>query len=251
MPDSKQSSSVGNYFDEISGDYTSRYSEQNPFHNYFFRDRLELATAGFDFANKSVLDIGAGTGALYDHLSANTGLDYYACDISGKMLEQSNIPKERRFVGKVTEISFPRPAFDFIFMLGVTTYQSPDDLRDTIQFISRSLAPNGRAIVTFTNRGGIDHAARSAMRLAKPFIKRGVIAQDFPTYAYSSKDADRLFDEAGLHVARVSFLNHAFSPFNTLLPTPSVALAKAIRRFAPAPALPLLSSDFLVVANRA
>ena len=59
---------VAAYFDRISSGYSDRYGDRNPFHSYFFRQRLTAATAPFAFDGKSVLDIGAGTGALYDEL---------------------------------------------------------------------------------------------------------------------------------------------------------------------------------------
>jgi len=55
---------VSSCFDRISSGYSDRYGDQNPFHSYFFRQRLKAATDRFAFDGKSVLDIGAGTGAL-------------------------------------------------------------------------------------------------------------------------------------------------------------------------------------------
>jgi hypothetical protein len=55
----------------------------------------------------------------------------------------------------------------------------------------------------------------------------------------------------GLATTRVTFLNQTVSPFNTLLPKPSVALARTIEQRAPASMLPLLSADFVVFAERA
>lgn len=174
----EQNAQVALYFDQISADYRKRYAVQNPYHNFFFRQRLKAATNGIAFDDASVLDIGAGTGALYDELKCRCpSVDYFGCDISGKMLAQSHIPAERAFVGRAHEIVLPRERFDFIFLLGVTTYQDPDELAKTWQFIADRLAPKGVAIISFTNRGSVDHVIRSMMKFVKP-VARGAYSDN-------------------------------------------------------------------------
>jgi len=248
----EQNNRVSTYFDEISRGYSDRYEERNPFHSYFFRQRLKAATDRFAFEGKTVLDVGAGTGALYDELIRRCPtVDYFACDISAQMLAQSAIPRDRAFVGRVAEISFPRDSFDFIYSLGVTTYQDPAELTANWRFIAERLAPGGTAIVSFTNRAGLDHAMRTALRIAKPIIRKGVFGQSFATFAYRPAEVTEMARAVGLEIARVTFLNQTVSPFNTLLPKPSVALARAIERRAPSAMLPLLSADFVVFAQPA
>jgi SAM-dependent methyltransferase len=247
----EQNNRVSTYFDRISSGYSGRYSDRSAFHSYFFRQRLKAATDSFVFDGKRVLDIGAGTGALYDELIRRSStVDYFACDISPRMLAQGAIPADRAFVGRVSEIPFPRDSFDFIYSLGVTTYQAPAELAANWRFISDRLAPGGTAVVSFTNRAAIDHAIRMALRIAKPIIKRGVFGQSFATFAYRAAEVEEMAHAVGLQIARVAFLNQAVSPFNTLLPKPSVALARTIERRAPAALLPFLSADFVVFAER-
>jgi ubiquinone/menaquinone biosynthesis C-methylase UbiE len=247
----KQNTRVASYFDQISSGYPDRYGDRNPFHNYFFRQRLKAATNSFAFDGRSVLDIGAGTGALYDELIQHfPNVDYFACDISSQMLAQSSIPADRAFVGRASDIQFPREHFDFIYSLGVTTYQDPAELADDWRFIGDHLAPGGTAGVSFTNRASIDHALRTAMRVVKPIVKRGVFGQSFATFAYKLTEVEELARSVGLRVTRAVFLNQTISPFNTLLPKPSVALAKMLEQYAPTMALPLLSADFIVFAER-
>jgi len=248
----EQNNRVSTYFDEISRGYSERYGDRNPFHSYFFRQRLKAATDRFVFDGKRVLDIGAGTGALYDELIRRCPtVDYFACDISPQMLAQSAIPPDRAFVGRVSEISFPRDSFDFIYSLGVTTYQDPAELAANWRFIADRLAPGGTAIVSFTNRAAIDHVVRSVLRIAKPIIKRGVFGQSFATFAYRPAEIADMARAVGLRIGQVTFLNQTVSPFNTLMPKPSVVLARAIERGAPAAMLPFLSADFVVFAARA
>jgi SAM-dependent methyltransferase len=248
----EQNNRVSTYFDQISRGYSDRYGDQNPFHSYFFRQRLKAATDSFVFDGKRVLDVGAGTGALYAELIRRCPtVDYFACDISPQMLAQSAIPAERAFVGRVSEIAFPRDSFDFIYSLGVTTYQDPAELAANWRFIGGHLAPGGTAVVSFTNRAAIDHAVRTAMKIVKPIVRSGVFGQSFATFAYRPAEVADMARAVGLRIARVAFLNQTVSPFNTLLPKPSVALARTIERRAPAAALPLLSADFVVFAERA
>ena len=189
--------------------------------------------------------------ALYEELAGrNPGLDYFGCDISAQMLAQSNIPPDRRFVGRVHEIALPRERFDFIFSLGVTTYQEPAELMQTWRFIGDRLAPGGIAISSFTNRGSLDHWLRAMMKVAKPVVRRGLFGQSFATYAYRRKEVEDMAQAVGLRATRVVYLNQAFSPFNTILPKPSVALAKLIARNARGAALSGLSADFLVFTER-
>lgn len=247
----EQSNRVSSYFDQISSGYSGRYQERNAFHSYFFRQRLKAATDDFAFEGKSVLDIGAGTGALYDELVRRCPtVDYFACDISPQMLAQSAIPADRAFVGRVSEVTFPRENFDFIYSLGVTTYQEPAELAANWRFIADRLAPDGTAVVSFTNRVSLDHAARSVLSILKPIIKKGVFGQSFATFTYRPAEVEEMARTAGLRLTRTVFLNQAVSPFNTLLPKPSVALARAVERRAPAALLPFLSADFVVFAER-
>ncbi len=245
-----QNNKVSAFFDRISDDYRERYGPQNPFHCYFFCERLQAATEGIPFENKIVLDVGAGTGPLYDYLAKYPGVDYYACDVSAKMLSQSHIPAERMFTGKAPEIRFPKDSFDYIFLLGVTTYQTLDELKESFQFIRDRLAPGGRAILSFTNRSSVDHALRSILRLARPLIRNGVLGQPFTTHAYRLGAVEEMIAAHDLHLSRVVYLNRTFSPFNTLLPRSSVSLAQWLGRNCPAALLPLCSADFLLFLDQ-
>jgi SAM-dependent methyltransferase len=247
---SEQTAGVGSYFDEISETYRDRYGAKNPFHEHFFRERLRAATDRLDFENKTVLDVGAGTGPLYDQIAQATGLNYYACDISANMLAQSAIPHGRAFVGKASETNFPVELFDYIFLLGVTTYQTPDELNETFRFMARRLAEGGAAVLSFTNRASIDHAVRSALKLAKPLLKRGVFGQDFATYTYRLSQIEQLARQHGFIILRTIYHNQAVTPFNTLFPRASVSASKMIARFCPSSLLPACSADFLVFIER-
>ena len=115
--------SVKAYFDEQADRYHRKYSEQSPYLNFMFRERIRMAAGSINLSGKKVLDIGAGTGALYDYLVRhNISGDYFACDISSSMLKHSHIPVDRQFTGQAQHIEWSVDRFDCIFMLGVTNY---------------------------------------------------------------------------------------------------------------------------------
>jgi len=244
-----QTEKVRDFFDVVSEEYREKYEKRQVFHNYFFNQRLEQATGGLDFGGKTVLDIGAGTGNLYDYIVArNDSVDFYACDISAKMLEQSNIPAEKRFVGKCYELDFPVETFDYIFMLGVTTYLNADEMEKTAQFIYRKLADKGLAIITFTNRQGFDTMSRTLSKnVIKLFkLKNKVISQSFQIYTYSPNQVESLY-QGKLRMNEVRFINQTIFPFSYVFPKLSVRLARQLgNKIKNEQAASRLSSDFIV-----
>ena len=248
-----QTNKVRDFFDVVSGEYRDKYKNRQVFHNYFFNQRLEQATEGLDFNNKKVLDIGAGTGNLFDYISAkNSSVDFYACDISPKMLEQSNIPASHRFVGKSYEIDFPTGNFDYIFMLGVTTYLDDDELEKNFDFIYRNLSDEGVAIITFTNRNALDTVSRTfaknAIKLLK--LKDKVISQSFKIYPRTLKEV-KGFRGGKLTVKTIKFLNQTIFPFSQAFPKMSVKLADKLKsKTENATLLSVFSSDFIVFCEK-
>jgi ubiquinone/menaquinone biosynthesis C-methylase UbiE len=244
-----QTEKVRDFFDVVSEEYREKYEKRRIFHNYFFNQRLEQATGGLDFGGKTVLDIGAGTGNLYDYILAkNASVDFYACDISAKMLEQSNIPAEKRFVGKCYEIDFPVKKFDYIFMLGVTTYLAADEMKKTAEFVYRHLADDGLAIITFTNRQGFDTMSRTLSKnIIKLFkLKNKVISQSFRIYTYAPNQVESLHD-GKLRMKEVRFINQTIFPFCYVFPKLSVNLAQKLgSKIKNKPVASRLSSDFIV-----
>lgn len=216
---------VAAYFDEIARDYESRYGTNRPYHRYLHTERLRLTTEGLHIEGKRVLDIGAGTGPVYEALRGR-GCHYFALDISAEMLAASNIPEAQRFCGSLQDAPLPYPVFDVVFMLGVTTYLPPDELADTLQRVQRLLAPGGVFIVTFTNPRSLDWQIRRFIRLF--WRGKGVIGQGFATFAYRPELPDGLFDTCHVH-----YYNAGITPFNTLLPGLSTNVARLADRLLP------------------
>lgn len=252
-----QNRKVQQYFDQIAPSYSQRYhATDHPYYRYFFGERLQEAVRGFAFEENKILDIGAGTGALYDFIQANTScFQYIGTDLSATMLQESHIPADSQRIGALSDFEFPAGHFDYLFMLGVTTYMSRDDLERHLAIMQTLLAPEGRAILSFTHRCSLDSLVRRLFRafnftkLVKP-TKRRIIGQSFATMAYCKADIASILERHGFSVQRLEWMNQTVTPFNHLMPAASVRLAHWLKRVLPGWALPFLSGDLLVVAGK-
>jgi SAM-dependent methyltransferase len=249
---SAQHEQAARFFDEVSGTYKDKYKDRSPFHRYFFNERLLKATRGLDLADADVLDIGSGTGELYEHLVARfPRMRFHATDVSAGMLAQSPVPADRKYVGHAYEHPFPVRRFDAVFMLGVTTYLTPEELDRNLSFIASSLRPGGHVVITFTNAHALDSWTRNLLRWPmRLFAGRGnVLSSRLKLWMYGHSAVLRIM---GRHfrVERVEGLNHTIFPFNLLFPGPSLRIAQHLSRRADAPAwVRWLSSDLLVRAG--
>ncbi|MBL0046369.1 MAG: class I SAM-dependent methyltransferase [Flavobacteriales bacterium] len=248
-----QHEQAARFFDEVSGTYKDKYKDRSPFHRYFFNERLEKATRGFDLSDADVLDIGSGTGDLYEHLVARfPRMRFHATDVSAGMLAQSPVPAERKYVGHAYEHSFPVKRFDAVFMLGVTTYLTPEELEKNLAFIADSLKPGGHAIITFTNAHALDSWTRNLARGPMSWFARkgNVLSSGLKLWMYGCGDVQRIM---GRHfrIERLDVLNHTVFPFNLLLQGLSLRLARRLSRLEAMPAwLRWLSSDLLVRVSK-
>ena len=104
----QQHEQAARFFDSVSGTYRDKYEHQSPFHRYYFNERMDKATRGLDLTNADVLDVGSGTGNLYDHLITRfPRIRFFATDVSAGMLAQSRVPQERKHVGHAYDHTFP------------------------------------------------------------------------------------------------------------------------------------------------
>ena len=246
---SAQHEQAARFFDSVSGTYKDKYKDRSPFHHYFFNERLVKATRGLDLSAADVLDIGSGTGDLYDHLAQRfPNMRFHATDVSAGMLGQSAVPAERKYTGHAYDHPFATRAFDAIFMLGVTTYLTPEELEKNLSFIARSLKPEGVAVITFTNAHALDTWTRALARGPMSLFGRkgNVLSSGLKLWMYG-KSAVRRIIGGHFKLERMDVLNHTVFPFNLLLPGPSLSVARRLAKAEGCPAwLRWLSSDLLV-----
>ena len=235
------------FFDGISDDYSAKYEQKSVFHAYFFNQRLQKATAQINFDEKHVLDIGSGTGNLFAYIhSQYPKVDFYATDISAGMLSQSPVPSSHKFQGNCYEVALPLSQFDYITMLGVSTYMDAGEMSKTLQFVNKYLTAEGTYILTFTNRLSFDLFFRNLSRLPLKLmgLKGRVISGDFKIFTYSLQESKDLLKD--FEIIEVGFLNQTVFPFCLLLPRVSIYLGNFMASYFGSKLLSWFSSDFII-----
>jgi SAM-dependent methyltransferase len=200
-------------------------------HYWYFTDRIQKVTEGNNFDGKVILDIGAGTGALYDFInSRSSNFEYYGNDIASEMLAHSNIPVSNRRIGVSYECCSDLHNLDFVFMLGVTTYMSNPEIEKTLQFIFDRLKKDGKLYVTFTNSASYNVKLIKRIKpLLRRFGKNRVAGQSFQIQEFTVAKAKELIP-AGLQVSRVDYLNQSFFPIAHLFGGFSAKLGKFLQK---------------------
>jgi SAM-dependent methyltransferase len=241
--------SIRKYFDALAPGYRSRFD--HPFLHYFFQQRLEAALNALPAPPASLLDIGAGTGSLYDAIrDRQWTTEYYGTDLSAAMLSESRIPANRQFVGTLPDLPLPLARFSAVFLLGVSTYLTQTELQWHLDWIGSHLEPEGYCCITFTHRKSLDFRIRRIFRRLIPakLLSRRVLGQAFSVQAYVPADITAL--APSLRLVQIQWLNQTLPPFNRWLPRLAVWLAPQLHRFLPSSFLPLFSSDFLLVFRK-
>lgn len=246
--ESEQLGTVREFFDGHAPDYKKKYGRKDKFYEYFFFERLKKSIDSIDFQNKRILDIGAGTGPLYDYLvdtGNNTFSAYHATDISQGMLNQSNIPYNDQYPGDFLNIDF-ESKYDLIYMLGVSTYLSEDQMAVYIDKIQNLLVEGGIFIVTFTHLNSLDIRIRQILTpIARIFANKDkVISQAFLTKFYGFKRSKELLKK-NFEIRGVEGLNHTVFPFSRIAPSLSIKIAKQVAYLQESFFKRFLSSDLL------
>lgn len=160
------------FFDEISQNYHQRYTDKDK-RSLFFNERLNFSLKEEDLKGKSIIDIGAGNGMIY-HKTKHLNVNYYACDISEKMMRNGGIPKKMRYLIKK---DFPeelyKKKYDYIFVLGLTAYLSREEFQNYIKIIENCSKAGSRIIISYTLNNLIHKTITNLSRIIykKIFIK--------------------------------------------------------------------------------
>ena len=93
--------------------------------------RFEVLTNNIELYGKKLLDIGCGTGDLFDFLkNKDLNVNYYGIDILPKMIERAYeiYPEGRFFTGNIfKESPFSKKQFDIIFCSGIFNLNMGDN----------------------------------------------------------------------------------------------------------------------------
>lgn len=125
------------------------------------RMRRIVAAAGIR-AGEHVLDVGTGTGALIPDIRTYRPGRIFACDLSGKMLEQvaRRYPEVERHQCDVRDVALPDASIDAVFMNGM--YGNIADKRGALANLMRMLRPAGRIVISHPEgRGYVERLVRT------------------------------------------------------------------------------------------
>jgi cyclopropane fatty-acyl-phospholipid synthase-like methyltransferase len=235
---------VTEYFDERSAVYI-----RSEFTDYQFSAREKAATANDDLGKASILDMGCGTGRLYDHFNTafpSSDFTYLGVDPSVGMLHASTIPVDNRKVGVAGDLVTEARSFDRIYLLGVTTYIPRKALKDDLDVLWGKLNQGGKIMIHFTRKNSLEVILRQLLRplLQRIFPGKGIASASFKTCTYGLEEARELLSgttevrEEAL-VASVPFLQH-------ISPQMAIRISKRMSRWAPN----FLRPDFLFVFSK-
>ncbi len=210
------------FFDTVAYNYSQRYGTKDK-RSIFFNNRLRFSLQNEYFKNKSVLDIGAGSGIIY-HKLRNIAHKYTACDISEKIMIEGGIPKKnRRLIKNNLEDLVRGEKYDYIFMLGVTTYLSKKELQDYIKQIELCSHAGTRIIISYTLNNYIHIKWRSFITklsntIFKPFFKKKKLLVN-SGIQMSLHNANECFNLSNnLNVYDFNYQNIFLPPFDRILP---------------------------------
>ena len=120
-----------------------------------------VAAAGIR-EGEHVLDVGTGTGALIPDIRTYRPGRIFACDLSGKMLEQvaRRYPEVERHQCDVRDVALPDASIDAVFMNGM--YGNIADKRGALANLMRMLRPAGRIVISHPEgRGYVERLVRT------------------------------------------------------------------------------------------
>ena len=112
-------------------------------------ERLEKIVAhGKITKGETVLDVGTGTGILIPIIKKYKPSRIYACDLSGRMLEQlrENCPSVKTIMADVRDLRLPEGSIDTVFINAC--YPNIVDKAGSFSNISRMMKAKGRIVIS-------------------------------------------------------------------------------------------------------
>ena len=224
-----------NFFNKNSSEYKNKYYSKNIFHNYFFNSRLESLFENLPSNCDNILDIGHGTGDVYNYLKSKniTFNNFYGTDISSEMLNKSNISKNNKFCGDVWNSQFKIKKFNLILMIGVSTYMDKDIFSKNINFICDNCEINSSFIITVNNNKSIDLYFRKIFKLLFWYLlPKNSVLRNFTPHIYTHQYILNLLNDNNNSFILNKIERHNFTifPFNLLFPKFSIFLGNHLKK---------------------
>lgn len=202
-----QQQKVKDFFDRSARRY--RKSDAVATQQYFEK-RLELALKDGPTTTTPILDIGCGTGLLYDALKAK-GIagQYYGIDLSEEMLNHSNIPLEQRQSCSLQKfVQRSKRQFDYLYALGLTTYLTTEETTLFYQQIRQLLQPNGKVIISYTHQASLDFKLRNWIQklIGRWLPADRSMGRNFPIFATTPSAVQQQIQLTGFSISRLYWL---------------------------------------------
>jgi len=210
------------FFDSIAVNYSKRYTSADH-RRIFFNNRINFSLQDEDIADKIILDIGAGSGILY-HKIKHLVSDYKAWDISEVIMKQGGIPPEcYRVIKNSLQEVVANEKYDYIFMLGVTTYLSDAQLSEYLAQIRACCHSQTRIIISYTLDNFIHRSWRIFLKkvysiFLQAFLKRKdlLITSDIKFSHHSPLNC--IFISREFECYDCNYQNIFLPPFDRLMP---------------------------------
>ena len=207
------------YFNTLAEKWNKNYSD-----SILFSERLEKIirlTSDIPLKDKTVLDIGCGSGMISAHFSGK-GASVYGIDISENMIQQADAFVQSRnmkaefSIGDAANLQFPDKHFDLITCISVIEWMDED--RNALLEIKRVLKPNGIAIMSVPNQTSWLRKAETWVFKSKKLLsvffnfRTGYLA--FQKHQYDPRKFDALCREANLKTIDSTYYVTPFSKFS-------------------------------------
>ncbi|MDS0282278.1 class I SAM-dependent methyltransferase [Haloarcula onubensis] len=201
------------YWRKRSEEYEGKYSNPERVLDYEKRHRLDAALNMADVpASGVVVDIGVGSGELFNRLEGHTEAERVGVDFSRDIiLAASGDDSTARYVqGDGGSLPLATDSVDLLFCLGVVGHIGRDGLEDLITEIARVLRPGGQLLFSFAN------SASPFRKLRNRYVRlRNGSPSDYDEY--DPRRIVELLSDCGLSVEISRYLTYATGLVNTPL----------------------------------
>lgn len=210
------------YFDEISEEYDSYYTESKTIMDFEKVRRLQRAISMADISNAdSILNVGVGSGELNRALPTTFEGDVLGIDFSRAMLDLARKEDGEFFQGALQELPLKNNCIDCCFCLGVVGYLDRSELNSALSELYRVLAPGEALIFTFGNRQSPFRKLRNTYYYTVlNSIKKLTGVGDPLIHEYKEYHPDRvqsIATELGFAIENRAYLTYSSGVFNTSL----------------------------------
>lgn len=139
---------VRQFYDNFLSYLKNDHRRENPRHT-----KIKQALSIFDFKDKTVLDLGCGTG-ITSKFMAEAGAKVVAIDLSPALIEFARQHSRHKnviyFIGDITKLDLKKQ-FDFIIMIDVLEHILPERIPNLIEVLKKHSHQTTKAYINIPN----------------------------------------------------------------------------------------------------